>query len=129
MINKRKIVLFGCGEGGKNAFNYLQKKYDIVAFSDNNPNLHGKSLENIPIVTPEDLKNIKYDYILISSMYSEDITKQLTNTLNILEKKIKSVDKDVLLGNKANIFIELFFAGFVALLVWSIVRILDSLIK
>lgn len=46
---KEKIILFGAGFYGKQAFETLKEKYEIMCFVDNNPDLAGAHLFEIPI--------------------------------------------------------------------------------
>ncbi|AOZ93253.1 FkbM family methyltransferase [Paenibacillus crassostreae] len=79
----KKIVLFGAGNVGKF---YLQwfRKYgldDRLYFCDNNPQKWGEIYNNIPIISPNELKEgISESYIIITSLdYGDDIFLQLTN--------------------------------------------------
>lgn len=46
---KEKIILFGAGFYGRQAFEILQEKHEIMCFVDNNPDLTGTRLYEIPI--------------------------------------------------------------------------------
>jgi putative colanic acid biosynthesis UDP-glucose lipid carrier transferase len=58
-INRKKILVFGAGEVGIRVSNKLLNNYevgfDIKAFVDDNPNLHGTTLNNIPIYNADNL--------------------------------------------------------------------------
>ena len=53
MLKGHKIIIFGAGESGlltKRALDCVANlKYNIIAFIDESPNLHGTSIENIPV--------------------------------------------------------------------------------
>ena len=88
-----KLILFGAGGGGKKVFQIIDyKKTKIVAFVDNDPGRVGKKLEGIVVVSPDEINDYEYDWILISSTFYEDITKQLIG-LGINKKKIISTIK------------------------------------
>lgn len=48
----RKCIIFGCGNIGKQAYHKLKNYYEIVAWSDNNQDLHGKKIDGIPVINP-----------------------------------------------------------------------------
>lgn len=68
----------------------LYKNDKIVAFVDNNSLLWGKSYQGIPILSPIELKQIVFDYVIICA---DDISirKQLIEELDINIYKIKSI--------------------------------------
>ncbi len=75
--NLKKVILFGAGGLLSSSIKYLNSNNIEVCFiSDNNDQIHGKTLNNIQVIPPN--KIINYDYpVLITSMYSNDIAKQL----------------------------------------------------
>ncbi len=64
-INRKKILVFGAGEVAKHIEQKLKENqeigFDIVGFVDDNPELHGKTLFNIPIHSPADLVELLKD--------------------------------------------------------------------
>nr|WP_321242405.1 glycosyltransferase [uncultured Tolumonas sp.] len=88
---KPEIIIFGTGGWFINNYSWLQSKYKIVAFLDNNSSRHYQSFCGVDILPPVDVKQLKYDFILIASMYVEEIRNQLLE-LNVLENKIISKD-------------------------------------
>lgn len=56
-INRKKILVFGAGDVGKHVSNKLIENYevgfDIAAFVDDNAELHGTSINQIPVYSPE----------------------------------------------------------------------------
>lgn len=75
----KKIIIFGASGSGSKIFKNL-KKFDVVAFCDNNASKWGNKKENLPIISPEELKKI-YDadsyLIQIASTYEQEIIQQL----------------------------------------------------
>ncbi len=51
----KKCIIFGCGNIGKAACEKLKAYYEIVAWSDNKSDLHGKELNGIPIISPSEI--------------------------------------------------------------------------
>lgn len=64
---KNKVVIFGAWQEGIDLFFAIQNMVDVVAFIDNNPQIRSKEIYGIKIVSPNDLKEIEYDEIFISS--------------------------------------------------------------
>ncbi|WP_320035339.1 hypothetical protein [Halarcobacter sp.] len=132
-MKKKKIIIFGCGNGGKNAYNYLNKNYEIIAFSDNNKSLYKNKIYNLSIINPIELENIDFDYIFIASMYNVEITEQLICELNISKDKIKNLDIKFLTNKKMNLvyasFLNILFITFLMLLVYSILEIFEYFLK
>ncbi len=90
MSNKVRIILWG------GSYNSLCKGLDwinegnveivAIADNDNSKKLMGKGLGEL-YITPDEIKMIDYDYIMISSSFTKDIIKQLDN-MGIDIKKI-----------------------------------------
>ncbi len=84
-----KVIIFGASEGGKKVRQRLPKNINVIAFSDNDPNKHGTTIDKIPVVEPEQLLKLNFDYIIIGSMYELEISRQL-KLMGIDESKIES---------------------------------------
>lgn len=64
-----KIVIWGTGRKGREIYfggGVLRAGLEIVAYTDSDPKKWGKTINNIPIISPEQLINIKYDYIFVA---------------------------------------------------------------
>lgn len=94
-MTKPNIIVFGASKAGEN-FLKNQNEYNILAIADNDPNKHNKHLNNILIISPNQIVNYQYDYIVIASMFIEGITKQLIKDLSIDQEKIIYVPKRLL---------------------------------
>lgn len=74
----KKVIIFGAGPTGMRVYDFYKDICEIVAFTDNNEQLWGKSLEEINIIPPENICGIEYDYVVISSIPGYDsICEQL----------------------------------------------------
>lgn len=82
----KKVLVFGTGKYYEQRKKYL-KNIEILAFLDNDNNKQGKLLDGIKIISPEEVKEYFYDYILLMSMYQYDMKKQLLS-LNVKSDKI-----------------------------------------
>lgn len=88
-----RIVIWGMGNC-MNSFmekTGLYRKDTIVAFVDNNEKLWGKSYYNVPILAPEELHRVNYDYIIICVLDDIAIKKQITEELNINITRVKTI--------------------------------------
>lgn len=95
----KRVLVFGTGTGWQKIKNLLDyKKICIEAFVDNNKSKVGKILEGKKIVSPYEIANYQYDFILIASQFYEEITKQL------LDLKVSS-DKIIPFYKRASIFL------------------------
>ncbi len=95
---KIKLVLFGIGHVCKYYVDYLEllhsSQYEITAFSDSDSEKWGKTLYGIPIVPPTELKNILYDYVVITTEnYHMQIKEKLIYELYLDEDKILRLDQ------------------------------------
>ncbi len=78
--NDIKIVIYGCGVMGRELAEYFPNDYDfpkILAFIDKN--IKGKYM-GIPILAPEQLKGLKFDYVIIACIRL-DAYNEIKNTL------------------------------------------------
>jgi FkbM family methyltransferase len=96
----QSIVLFGSGALGQEMlYTLLNLNIHPVAFCDNNTSLHGKLVGEIPVISPEQLKEIYADsYVIICiTKYENIVAKQLTqlgiNPEFIFRKDSSSINK------------------------------------
>ncbi|HBT18097.1 MAG TPA: hypothetical protein DEB05_14215 [Firmicutes bacterium] len=84
----KRMLVFGTGSGWENIRNIFDySKLNIEAFVDNNKMKVGKKYGKKVVITPEEIKNYQYDFILIASQFYHEIIKQLMD-LKIPRKKI-----------------------------------------
>lgn len=79
-----KILIFGCGNAGQKIFQKIKNSFQILAFVDNNKKLQGTRIFEKEVVLPEKIKEFDYDFLLIASMYKNEIKIQLVSQ-NIVE--------------------------------------------
>lgn len=82
--NKQKsqrAIIFGAGDAGKCAYQYLQKEFHILGFCDNSSQKQGQRLHDLPVFSPSELSGMPLDRILIASEYFEQIAKQISAQL------------------------------------------------
>lgn len=89
----KKIILFGIGVNGKKIIDtYLKydKWFEIVAITDNSSDL--KEYKGVPVIKPDRIPDLPYDEIWISTIYFQEITKQLTGELHIAQSAIRYIE-------------------------------------
>lgn len=94
-----KYLIWGTGkraEGYLGILNYLTNNnlYKIVAFVDNDKRKWGGQFNGFPIISPNEIYNVDYDYISVCSVYENEIKDQIINNLNISSDKIKGMYSD-----------------------------------
>lgn len=75
--NRKPLILFGAGEHGRRALNYFGRKR-IYCFADNNPKLTGTLLEDIPILSFVQMKEIRTDYEIVLTVGSRFLPEIIT---------------------------------------------------
>lgn len=91
-----RILIFGAGELGIRACRALKKmdgKCRVLSFADNNPNLQGKYLKGLKIISPEKIPEMDFDRIVIANQYIMEVSSQLRD-LGIRSDKIDIPDLD-----------------------------------
>ena len=76
----RKCIIFGCGNIGKQAYNKLKTFYEIVAWSDNNQNLHGKKISSIPVIKPLEIPSFAHKGeldVFVAMLQTGEVVSQL----------------------------------------------------
>lgn len=77
-MRMNQILVFGCGKMARKINKYISKKNNkILYYIDNDSAKQGGWIFGKKIISPDDIANIKYDYILIASTYWREIRQQL----------------------------------------------------
>ena len=74
----KKILIYGAGTVGE--FIYYFLKDQTIAFIDKNVDTLNKTIDNLPIYSPDMLSTLDYDMIIVSSLGHEEV---LINELNL----------------------------------------------
>lgn len=73
-----RILVFGCGKIAREIHKYISKiNNKILFYIDNDPAKQGEKIFGKKIISPNDIVNLKYDYILIASSYWKEMRQQL----------------------------------------------------
>lgn len=81
-MGKCKAVVWGVGK----VFQYFLQTYDpekleVVALCDNDPEKHGKSIQGFLVFSPAQLKDIDFNIAIITTLKSQEVKKQLAETV------------------------------------------------
>ncbi|MER1998570.1 MAG: D-alanyl-lipoteichoic acid biosynthesis protein DltD [Lysinibacillus sp.] len=90
-MNKYKIILFGTGSSSEKIKKIInQERCEIVGYADNNKDKQGTYIERCYVYAPQQLLQVSFDYIVIGSIYFNEIYEQLIQ-LQIDAKKIVNI--------------------------------------
>ena len=70
-------IVFGTGVGAKNILAFLEKKYHILFFVDNNETKWGSTFENYKVESPDEVSKYTCDVVISSTIYDIEIAEQL----------------------------------------------------
>jgi len=87
---RRPIIVWGAGAHTLRLLaNSRLAEAKIRAFIDSNPRYQGKVLNNIPIISPESLKDLHEPILISSRVYQEEILAQIRNELRSINEVIR----------------------------------------
>lgn len=84
----KRVLIWGTGEAGKNAYRKLRDSVQLIGFVDNDRAKAGTHLYDLRVYSPDGLKDLEYDRIVVASMYHAEITAQLITELGVPVTKI-----------------------------------------
>lgn len=76
----KKCIIFGCGNIGKAAYGKLKDYYEIMAWSDNNQELHGREINGIPVINPSEIPEFSQKNeldVFVSMFQTSEVVEQL----------------------------------------------------
>ncbi len=89
-IDKKPLIIWGTGAQTLRLLaNSDLSKANIIAFVDSNPKYHGKKLNDISIISPEELKNMKETILISTRAYQNEIEDQIRQVLKLKNTIIK----------------------------------------
>lgn len=90
-MSLHRVVIFGAWREGVSLYFDVRTKVEVIAFIDNNPDIQSQKIYGIEIMSPNNLNEIDYDEIYISSTKSyQQMYIQLVE-MGISKEKIKIV--------------------------------------
>lgn len=103
-----EILIWGTGSRADRNYTFAKKSgilehNKIIGFIDNDSKKWGKSgIDNIHIFSPDEIKNLKFDYICIWSTYKKEISKQLVKEFDISIERQRDILKQYFISNLEN---------------------------
>jgi hypothetical protein len=86
---KRDVIIYGLGNTVWDMIDYIRMRFHIMGCSDSNTEKADTADKlGIPFVYPEKLCSLEYDYILITSVYDDEISRQLVETKGLPREKV-----------------------------------------
>lgn len=91
----QKIVIHGTGSGSEKLLKLREENIElclgeIVCFTDNNPQKQGTQFHGKDVISPRQLKERDYDFVIIASTKHEEIKKNLIEEYEIAPDKLYS---------------------------------------
>lgn len=84
-----RLLIFGCGKKAKEVSRYISKRHNIIlCYIDNDSQKVGGHYLGKPIIAPIKILSLKYDYILLASVYWREMRQQLLE-IGVDAKRIK----------------------------------------
>lgn len=94
-----RVVIFGAGRAGENAARYVAElNAEIVCFCDNDENKVGCIVEGVEVKAPDSLNSLRYDFVLVASMYAESIREDLFRRYPVVKEKLVILPSSVCLS-------------------------------
>ena len=72
-----KIILFGTGSTAEKLLRTINDEVELVAVADNDEQKWGKLWNGHMVINPREINGCDYDYVLIGSMFTEEIIDSL----------------------------------------------------
>ncbi|SEO15957.1 methyltransferase domain-containing protein [Paenibacillus sp. OV219] len=73
------VILFGASKYGLSVLYYVQSRYNVLYFCDNDSRKWGERIEDIEVISPDQLAGLNYSKIIIASTFYKEIAVQLHN--------------------------------------------------
>ncbi len=91
-MDKERVIVFGTGRASEHFIkaDFNNNIFDLVAFADNNEQKQGTEFFGKRVLAPSEIKNYKYDSIIIASNFFEEISEELIEKHNISKEKMHS---------------------------------------
>jgi lipopolysaccharide cholinephosphotransferase len=89
----KKLVLFGAGQGAKAYIKQLKANEQVIAVCDNDSVKHGSFFASYPVISPSQLKDLKFDQLVITTQWFQEVRQQLTEHYHIAPELMHVPDK------------------------------------
>ncbi|TMN73708.1 hypothetical protein CWB85_03315 [Pseudoalteromonas sp. S1727] len=88
-MTQQTAYIFGAGDAGIAAYNFLKARYSVKGYIDNDAEKQAIQINGLDIYTPEKVLYSEFDYIFIASEFFEQIEQQLITELGLPPQKVK----------------------------------------
>lgn len=78
-----KTVLFGAGPGAIKFIGNTRAAREFIAIFDNDEKKHGTVIDSLLVKHPQELVNVDYEQIVITTQWAQDVKAQLINELKV----------------------------------------------
>lgn len=85
-----KAIVFGATKSAMAMYTEISKKYDIVAYCDNDQNKWGSEINDVKVIAPKLIPTVNYDEIIIASLSAMDVIRKQLLDMGIDECKINT---------------------------------------
>lgn len=85
-----KAIVFGATKSAENIYIEISKKYEIVAYCDNDQRKWGGQINDVKIISPEIIAEMNYDEIIIVSFSAFGVIKKQLLDMGIAEGRINT---------------------------------------
>lgn len=89
----KKLVLFGAGQGAKAYIKQLKMNEQVIAVCDNDSAKHGSFFASYPVISPSQLKDLKFNQLVITTQWFQEVRQQLTEHYQIAPELVHVPDK------------------------------------
>lgn len=92
MIALYNVLIFGTGKFSIFVDNVLNDNVKVLAYVDNDKSKWNEKKNKVSIISPDNISNYEYDYIIIGSQFNEEIYNQLLD-MGVNKNKILQFSK------------------------------------
>lgn len=86
--HRPRVLLFGTGSAGMEAYGKVRDQYEVVGFLDNDPARKGTLVRGRRVFSPHQVQGMSFDTVLIASMHWPAMRRQLIE-MGVAERQIK----------------------------------------
>lgn len=93
----KTLIYCASGAGERVAYSLDDERYEIIGLVDSNPEVWGKSLYGIDVLSPSEVSNVEFDLIIIGiPEYEKEITNDLIYKYGVDKRKIATYQSQML---------------------------------
>lgn len=85
-----KAIVFGATPSAWEDYDEIKKSYDIVAYCDNDHNKWNTYMDNIKIISPQDIFEYQWDEIIVISLSAMNVIKKQLLDMGVPQNRINT---------------------------------------